>query len=341
MKNRYWLHILLFIVTFFTCAIAGVLWSGKPGFNDLANIHYGLQYAALLMGFLTAHEFGHYFAAKIHKVQTTLPFYIPIPPTPFMPLSFGTMGAVIKINEPIPNKKALFDIGVSGPIAGFIVCLIYLIYGFTHLPGYDFIYNIHPEALKAGLNTKGLYFGDNLLFSSLQMWLAPKNMFIPPMSEVYHYPFLCVGWFGLFVTSLNLLPIGQLDGGHLTYSMFGEKAHAIIARVVWFGLIAIGLAALIQVLSETMAVSEDYDILSRLNNGLYYYVISIKNNFSFIKFAWLGWLFWAVFTRFIAKLDHPPVYDNAPIGAARMAIGIFAIIIFLISFSINGIYFLE
>lgn len=227
-KNRYWLHITLFIATFITCMIAGAQWQMKDA-SDINNWHYGITYAILLLTFLSAHEFGHYFASRIHKVDATLPFYIPVP---FPEVLFGTFGAVIKTRSPMNSKKALFDIGVAGPIAGFIVCIIFLIIGFSSLPPQEYIYTIHPNYLAHGglIPLTGLHFGDNLLYMMFERIFSNPSVWIPPMNEMYHYPFLCVGWFGLFVTSLNLLPIGQLDGGHVIFTMFGF-AQSRISRI--------------------------------------------------------------------------------------------------------------
>jgi membrane-associated protease RseP (regulator of RpoE activity) len=130
----------------------------------------------------------------------------------------------------------MFDIGVAGPIAGFVATLIVLAYGFTHLPGKEFILQIHPEYFDQTQQGTGLSFGSSLLYNFLSVTLANgATEFIPPMSEMYHYPYLCTGWFGLFVTAMNLIPVGQLDGGHLSYTMFGEK-HKMVSNVA-FGLI--------------------------------------------------------------------------------------------------------
>ena len=159
-KKRFgvWLNILLFLLTFFTTTFAGVAWLNMDPY-DLTNFRYGLPYSILLLFFLSAHEFGHYFAAKYHKVKVTLPFYIPFP---LFLNPFGTMGAVIRMQSPTRSKKALFDIGIAGPIAGFIVASLLLIYGMTHLPPFEYIYRIHPEYMSTGVPTNGFAFGPNL-----------------------------------------------------------------------------------------------------------------------------------------------------------------------------------
>lgn len=322
--------------------IAGVAWSGLAKPNDLMNLHYGFTYAVLIMTFLTMHEFGHYFASKYHKVDTTLPFYIPIPPTPFIPLSFGTMGAVIKIREQIPSRKALFDIGVAGPLAGFVACIAFLAYGLYTLPGIEYLYKIHPEIINHGLSTKNLFFGDTILYSAMSTFLANPNGFLPPMNEIYHYPFLCVGWFGLFVTALNMLPIGQLDGGHIIYSMFGEEWHKKIAKFSWFILLLLGLSALLQILFESISPNEsNYGFLDNLNNTVYFSLSYLKNNFPILFSGWFGWFFWAVFTRFVVKMQHPYVNLSDELNTTRKILGWISILILITCFSINGIYIIE
>lgn len=164
-RKKFVLNIILFLLTFMTCMAAGAAWAMKDPF-DISNWHYGLTYAILILTFLSAHEFGHYFASVYHKVDATLPYYIPA----ILPdVLFGTFGAVIKTRSPIPSRKALFDIGVAGPISGFIVCLIFLIYGLLNLPGKESIYQFHPNysGLVANYSDKGLYFGDTILYHLL------------------------------------------------------------------------------------------------------------------------------------------------------------------------------
>jgi membrane-associated protease RseP (regulator of RpoE activity) len=322
--------------------IAGVAWSGIAKPYDLANIHYGLTYAILIMTFLTMHEFGHYFASRIHNVNVTLPYYIPIPPTPFIPISFGTMGAVIKIREQIPNRKALFDIGVSGPIAGFVTCIVFLTYGLLTLPGIEYLMNIHPEIAKNGLSTKSLFFGDTILYSTMSHFLANPKGFLPPMNEIYHYPFLCVGWFGLFVTALNMLPIGQLDGGHITYAMFGKKAHKQIAKISWYILLILGLSALMQLALESLSPNESTNsIIDNINNTVYFTLSYLKIKFPILFSGWFGWFFWAIFTRLVIKMNHPYVDLSDELNTTRKVIGWISILILITCFSINGIYIIE
>lgn len=332
-------HLVLFICTFFTVSIAGVAWIGMD-FTELSNISLGFGYATLLLIFLSAHEFGHYFASRIHKVDCTLPYYIPFPPLPGVP-NFGTMGAVIKTKTPILNRRALFDIGAAGPIAGLIVSIIFLIVGFMTLPDISYLYQIHPEyRYLTELPKTNLFFGDTILYHFLQWCFAAKEAFIPPMNEMYHYPLLNVGWFGLFVTSLNLLPIGQLDGGHIVYAMFGEKQYRI-GKYFWWFILFVGSGTLLMSLHEFLLADSPNSFVISLQGTILPAIDKVKNVFPMYYFGWGGWLFWALITKLFIKIPHPPIYDINPIGKTRMTIGWIVILFILLIFSPNGIYFIE
>lgn len=300
------LHAGLFIITFFTTTMAGVEWTGKDPLN-LLNLHYGLAYSLSLLAILGSHEFGHFFFSIKHKVRATLPYFIPFPYLPGM-LNFGTMGAVIRTKTPVPSRKAMFDIGVSGPIVGFVVSVALLIFGFTHLPGREYILSIHPNydfvASRAPLiDGIPLAFGNTILFKLLEVvFTNPHIQFVPPMTEIYHYPFLCTGWFGLFVTAMNLLPVGQLDGGHMIYAMFG-RTHRKVARAVFVVLLLLGISSLLPLIHIDLV------------------------------FGWLGWLIWALILLLVIRIDHPPVMDDTPLDGKRMAVGWLTILIFVVCFS--------
>jgi membrane-associated protease RseP (regulator of RpoE activity) len=306
-RPNYRLHIFLFLITFFTTTTAGVAWLNIDPFQ-LENFRYGTTYSILLLLVLTFHEFGHYFAAKYHKVQATLPYYIPLPLIPPL-IHFGTMGAVIRIRSRIPNKKVLFDIGIAGPIAGFVVAFSVLVYGLMNLPGIEYLYEIHPEYRGlAELPGEGLAFGNTLMLVLLKNLLVSPDAFFPPMNEIYHYPWLTVGWFGMLVTAINLLPVGQLDGGHISYAMFGSK-HAILARLVFGGLFGIGVLGLLPMIGIDTPV------------------------------GWAGWLLWAAILYFVIRIQHPPVPDPTPLDPVRMKIGWSAYLMFILCFSPSPIYF--
>lgn len=340
-KDRYWLHITLFVLSFISCMLAGTAWIGEADLYNITTWHRGLLYAILILTFLSAHEFGHYFAAKYHKVDATLPFYIPMPIIPgLVPLSFGTMGAVIKMRSRIPSRKALFDIGVAGPIAGFVVCIVYLIYGFATLPGIEYLYDIHPNyvtELGGAIPDGGIHFGNTIIYWMMSNLFANPDGFIPPMNEFYHYPFLSVGWFGLFVTSLNMLPIGQLDGGHITYAMFG-KTHKKIALYAWRFIFILGISSFINLTYETFRFEMSWEFLQRIREIILPPLEYLKTNFPMVFYGWFGWLVWSFVTKVIIKLEHPPIEANDELGKGRMLIGWFTIAILIGSFSINGIY---
>ncbi len=299
--RTYLIHLLLFLLTFFTAGIAGVQWLNKNPF-ELANFWSGVTYAVLILAMLSSHEFGHYFAARYHGVNATLPFFLPFPSY------FGTLGAVIRIRSAIPSRKVMFDIGSAGPIAGFVVSLIILITGFLTLPPKEYLFTIHPEyAQLASIPSGGLTFGSTILYSLCSRAFSPTGAFIPPMNELYHYPFLCVGWFGLLVTAMNLIPIGQLDGGHIIYAMFGNGYHRI-AQTALVLLVILGFGGLLP-------------------------YVGVEGNY-----GWTGWLFWAfvliIFMK-VFKLYRPAIEDETPLDVRRMVIGWICIGIFLGSFSLT------
>ncbi|MES2767165.1 MAG: site-2 protease family protein [Bacteroidota bacterium] len=336
--ERLWLHALLFVSTFISCLIAGTAWIGKDAL-EVSNWHYGITYAILMMTFLSAHEFGHYFAARHHNVEATLPFFIPMPLFFLMP--FGTFGAVIKTRSHIPNRKVLFDIGVAGPIAGFIACFVILIIGFITLPGVEYLRGIHPNYPMPEPGQAGgieLFFGDTMLYNFLASVFKNPQGFLPPPTEIYHYPFLCVGWFGLFVTSLNLLPFGQLDGGHITYAMFGGKVQGIIARVAWILMIIIGLGFLYEKFYFDLQVDRPQMLYTALQSVIFPVLAFLKKITPGLFTGWFGWLVWAGIAKFFVKLNHPPLEDTQALGTKRMLIGWLAIIIFIVSFCYSGIY---
>lgn len=315
-KQRLWLHIALFIITLFSTAIAGVAWSGHNPL-ELENIGYGMEYAVLLLLFLSAHEFGHFIAARIHKVDATLPFYIPFPGTALgiMP-NFGTFGAVIKTRSRMTSKKIVFDVGVAGPIAGFIVCVCILAIGFITLPGIEYLQSVHPGYPNVATQPGNeLVFGKTLLYSLFESVFAPSGAYIPPMSEMYHYPMLIVGWFGLFVTGLNLLPVGQLDGGHLTFSMFSQKTHKYVGIGVATALALISLPELF----ISFASSDNFYVPDFLH--------------SLVVPGGSSWIFWVIMIVFFIRFRHPSVDTDEQLDIRRKLIGYFTMLIFVLSFT--------
>ncbi|WP_018478514.1 site-2 protease family protein [Pontibacter roseus] len=239
-QRGYTLHLLLFCLTLLTTTIAGAEWRygklfflGPEGFASTGTFTWaelvgGLYFSLPFLGVLTVHEFGHYFTAKHYRTNVTLPYYIPL--WFGITSTIGTMGAFIRIKSRIFSRQQFFDIGIAGPLAGFVVAIPLLIYGFTHLPEPEYIFSIHPEYQRFGLDyAQHVYQGEgnfalgkNMLFLFFERFVADPAL-VPNSYEVIHYPFLFAGYLALFFTALNLLPIGQLDGGHVLYGLIGYR----------------------------------------------------------------------------------------------------------------------
>ncbi|MBF0456960.1 MAG: site-2 protease family protein [Nitrospirae bacterium] len=214
------LHVILFVATFFTTLLAGMLQKGINPVDEPWRFYEGLPFALTLLTILLTHELGHYYWSIRHHTAATLPYFIPAPLSPI-----GTFGAFIKMKSPITTRTALIDIGASGPIAGFIV-------SFIAAAGGLFYSEIGLVNSKAG----GMVLGDSLLFSLLTRLIVGT----PPVGQdVILNPVAFAGWLGFFVTSMNLLPIGQLDGGHIMFSVIGRK-HLWVSGVLVVCLIIMG-----------------------------------------------------------------------------------------------------
>jgi hypothetical protein len=219
--QRYWLNILLFVITCFSTFFFGLTWSagyiysdqliqnpqfvlGFSAFTDPRIIGLGLVYVAVLLAILLGHEMGHYLACRFYRIDATLPYFIPAPTL------IGTLGAFIKIKAPITRRKQLFDIGVAGPLTGFVLALPALIYGLSM-----------SKVVPAIPREEGFVFGDPLILK-----LIGGLMFrdAPVRSELLLHPIGFAGWVGILVTAFNLFPVGQLDGGHVSYALLGEKS---------------------------------------------------------------------------------------------------------------------
>ncbi len=220
MKKIPILHLILFIITFLTTLAAGALQKGINILQEPQRIIEGFPFAVTLMTILLIHELSHYLAAKKHHTIATLPYFIPAP------TFFGTFGAFIKMKSPIVTRRALIDIGASGPLAGFVVSVFACIAGL----GMSTVVTI---STSEGVLT----LGDSLLFSCLSrviLGITPDN------AEILLHPVAFAGWIGLFVTSLNLIPVGQLDGGHIAFALFGDK-HKNVSIVLIVILVVMGI----------------------------------------------------------------------------------------------------
>jgi membrane-associated protease RseP (regulator of RpoE activity) len=210
-RKKLLLHLVLFILTFFTTVLAGALQSGVNILTEPEKFSEGLPFALTLMSILLAHELSHYIASRKHNVQATLPYFIPAPTL------IGTFGAFIKMKSPVTTRRALLDIGISGPLAGFVISFIVTIMGLSL-----------SKVVPVQETKEALSLGDSLLFSTLSQLLLDYK---PGVQDVLLHPVAFAGWIGFFVTSLNLLPIGQLDGGHVAYALFGER-HSYFSKIL-------------------------------------------------------------------------------------------------------------
>jgi membrane-associated protease RseP (regulator of RpoE activity) len=217
------LAITLFLATIFTTTLAGVSISGAITEDveiTLPLLLSGLPYALALMAILGMHELAHYLTARLYRIRATLPYFIPIPPASFFP--FGTFGAFIQMRSPVPHRKALFDVGIAGPMAGFVVTIPLLLWGLA---------NSTPVALTEDsgiLNVTS--FQPSLLLLALLSKLALGSSLTATTALRLH-PVAVAGCLGLLVTALNLVPVGQLDGGHIVHAMFGQRVGAVIGQV--------------------------------------------------------------------------------------------------------------
>jgi membrane-associated protease RseP (regulator of RpoE activity) len=213
-QDRVWLHVLLFVLTVATTTLIGAVhYIGfLADFTEVAPplswamLPRGLWYGGTILAILGCHELGHYFACRYYAVDASLPFFLPVPP----PFLTGTLGAVIRIREPFPSKRALFDIGIAGPIAGFVVLIPALFIG---------IALSHVARVPPGFAGEEL--GEPLLFK-LASWLFFGS--VPDGYSLNLHPMAFAAWFGMLATALNLFPIGQLDGGHISYSVLGHRS---------------------------------------------------------------------------------------------------------------------
>jgi membrane-associated protease RseP (regulator of RpoE activity) len=215
--------LILFSLTILTTLASGALQQGLDIVAKPSNIIQGYPFSLAIIAILGTHELGHFFASRRHKVATTFPYFIPGPPIPPM---IGTFGAVIRMKSPILKRAALIDIGAAGPIAGFLVSIAVAIWGLSLSP-----------ALPAPVEEGQLILGSSLIFQILSYLVIGT---IPSGFEIYLHPVAFAGWIGFFITCLNLLPIGQLDGGHIIYGIL-DMFHRRISIIIVLMLIILGI----------------------------------------------------------------------------------------------------
>ncbi len=289
-RERYWLYILLFLATLLTTTVVGAAMQMDFDRNVPFDIEHsltlygqawktpsillqGLPFSLTLLTILMAHELGHYLAAVYHRVDASLPYFMP---SPFM----GTFGAFIRVRSAICSKRVLFDIGVAGPVAGFIFLLPAFAVGLAFS-------KVIPNIGHQG----NVQFGVPAL-----QWLLQKAIFPSAGGgDVYLHPVARAAWVGTFATAMNLLPIGQLDGGHILYSLF-PAWHKRVSMIMCGALLLLGVAL---VVAGT---------------------------------AWYGWIVWALILFFLGR-RHPMVYDAYPLGAGRGKLGWLALVIFVLCFA--------
>jgi membrane-associated protease RseP (regulator of RpoE activity) len=388
----------LFVLTIFTTTLVGAYWVGlsEPDESFWTYFLRGFEYSIPFLGILTVHELGHYFTARYYKVDVTLPYYIPLYIPLMEAIQIGTMGAFIKMNSRSASKKEIFDIGVAGPLAGFFAALIVLFYGFTHLPEPSYIFKVHPEYSVFGNNyadsvytdkfhkklmyqqiekikdkethdyamtkmqepTEIFGLGNNLLFMFFEKFVVTDKSRIPPSYEMYHYPFLFAGYLALFFTALNLIPIGQLDGGHVIYGLFGYKKHKIISQVV-FSLFILVLG--IGIFKDNI-LGINFFTTSYLNMiyfaafylGFLYFVLqkTFKDTKTVLMVAVIifatqfimeyifpaieggtGLMLFAILIGRFLGIEHPPALIEEPLDWKRKLIGWFSLVVLVLCFT--------
>jgi membrane-associated protease RseP (regulator of RpoE activity) len=242
-------------------------------------LSYGLSFSISLLFILICHEMGHYIACRIYRVDATLPFFIPTPP---MIGPAGTFGAFIKILSPMPSRRAVFDIGVAGPIAGFIALIPIAIIGVATMQ------TVTPE-VAAGSIQGTLTFTDPLLMRLIALFFGIDLNF--GIGNAFYF----AAWVGLLVTALNLIPSGQLDGGHAIYAVFGEKVHRLTGQIA-------------------------FPVMATLSIVGFFYFNSPS-----------GFLI-ALILFIMMRIRHPRPWDQTPLDVKRKVIAFATLIIFILSF---------
>lgn len=306
--QRLGLHLGLLAVTIVTTTSAGVAIAARPGMGRAELLVGGLGFSLTLLGILLTHEMGHYVFARLHRVDTSLPYVIPAPG--YVPglglLMFGTFGAVIRMRSPIKTRDALVDVGAAGPIAGAIVALPLLVWGtslshfgpsptaaasFWHGNQSLVALVTHAWAEAHGVKSAAagvMSFGDSLAIRLVDRWVLGPT---PAGQDVIVHPIALAAWFGLLVTCLNLFPIGQLDGGHVAYAVLGPRAHR------WLG----------EIMSASLL--------------LLAFVCS------------LSWTLWWIVTRFALGFQHPPVAQGSvKIDPLRTVVAVVSLALFIATF---------
>jgi membrane-associated protease RseP (regulator of RpoE activity) len=271
-----WINLALFIATVLSTLFVGTLYAIEST-DQMWELWRGLPFALSIMTILGAHELGHYFAARHHKVPVTLPYFIP------MPLSaIGTLGAFIRLQAPESNRRSLLDIGAAGPLAGLVFAVPILLYGLATS-------ELGPISAGATLE------GNSILYLAAKFLIFGQILPTPEGIDVQLNQVAWAGWVGLLVTALNLIPVGQLDGGHIAYALFGKKS----AMFYWPVLIGLALITAYSFLQGTPAIT---------------------------------WLVWIFLLGLLGRRYARPLDDVTTLDPRRRAIGIAALVLFALVF---------
>lgn len=246
--------------------------------TEFETLKYGLSFSLSLLSILTAHEAGHYVACRLYKVDATLPYFIPLPP---LIGPAGTFGAFIKIVSPLPSRRATFDIGVAGPIAGFLALIPVAVIGLLTME------QISPDKITQSQN--GLHFADPLFIQLLGRVLGVDSAL-----GIFN-PFRAAAWIGLLVTSLNLIPSGQLDGGHAIYAIFGETVHRWTGRIAFVAMVFLSI-------------------------------------YGWIFYSSPSGILFTILLAVMLKVRHPEPLDDTPLNFPRILIAILTLLIFILCF---------
>jgi membrane-associated protease RseP (regulator of RpoE activity) len=285
-KPRIWLHFLLFGLTLVSVQVTSM--------RDYGGFALAAYQALSLMAILVVHELGHYVAARLHRVPASPPYFLPLP---FVGL-FGTMGAVITMRDRIRSRAALLDIGAAGPIAGMVVAIPLLCWGLALSP-------VTP------LEKPYVQEGQSILYWLLKLAVLGP---IPPGHDVQLHPMAMAGWGGLLLTMINLLPWGQLDGGHIAFALFGDKQH-VFARWLRRGMLL--------VFAYNLCVFALPILLGRSKQS--WGAAATSSSF---------WLVWYGMTALMARLsgpEHPP-FEPGPLSAGRKAVAVGCLVLFVVLF---------
>jgi len=359
-SKEYLKHGLLFLLTLIATTLSGGEWlfgrSILSSESPLDREHFleALHFSIPFIGILLVHELGHLFTSIHHRVKTSLPYFIPAWLGFIGAPSIGTFGAIIQMKSFVSSRRKFFDIGVAGPLAGFVLALFILIYGFTQLPDADYIYEIHPEyadpayVMENNEEVMNVRLGYNLLFWAMEQTLADPDK-MPNMSEVIHYPYLFAGYLALFFTAINLLPIGQLDGGHIIFGLFPKNHRKISLGAYTTFLFFAGLGIVTPqedfnylILALPLYVGFVYICfrksgLSNTNKWMVALLIvavqySIVSVFPGVE-GYGGWLFFAFLLGRVMGINHPEVMDNTPLTKNQKMLGWVALLLFIICFT--------